>query len=141
MVIDLVSDDLWERVAGLLPPRPPRRVRHPGRLPMDDRVALAGIIYVLTRDVPWRDVPWRDVPASVVGCSGVTCWRRLRDWTEAGVWPRLHELLLAELRAAGLLDMEAASIDGSHIRAVKGGPRGAIACRSRSSRFQTPRDC
>jgi hypothetical protein len=27
----------------------------------------------------------------------VSCWRRLRGWTEAGVWPTRHELLLAEL--------------------------------------------
>ncbi len=37
-------------------------------------------------------------------------WRRLRDWTEAGVWPRLHEMLLAELRRAGLLDVEGAAV-------------------------------
>jgi transposase len=51
----------------------------------------------------------------------VTAWRRLRDWTEAGVWPQLHEVLLAELRAAGLLDMDDAAIDASHVRALKGG--------------------
>ncbi|MFD8565133.1 IS5 family transposase [Streptosporangium canum] len=113
---DLVPDDLWDRVAPLLPPHPSRRHRHPGRRPVDDRAALAGIIYVLRKGVAWRDVP-----ASVVGCSGVTCWRRLRDWTQAGVWPRLHEMLLAELRTAGLLDMDQAAIDGSHIRALKRG--------------------
>jgi transposase len=113
---DLISDDLWARTAPLLPPRPPRRHRHPGRRPVPDRAALAGIIYVLRKGVSWRDVP-----AQVVGCSGVTAWRRLRDWTEAGVWPRLHEILLAELRSIGRLDMQDAAIDGSHIRAVKGG--------------------
>ncbi|GHA68289.1 hypothetical protein GCM10010345_85030 [Streptomyces canarius] len=51
----------------------------------------------------------------------MTCWRRLRDWTEAGVWPRLHEILLSELRRAGLLDMDDAAIDASHVRALKGG--------------------
>ncbi|MFF5537252.1 IS5/IS1182 family transposase, partial [Streptomyces cinerochromogenes] len=39
---DLVPDDLWDRVAPLLPPRPPRRRRYPGRLPADDRAALRG---------------------------------------------------------------------------------------------------
>jgi len=116
MPADLVSDDLWERIAALLPTRPARRHRHPGRLPVPDRVALAGIIYVLRKGVAWRDVP-----IQVVGCSGVTAWRRLRDWTEAGVWPRLHEVLLAELRKASLLDMEDSAIDGSHVRALKGG--------------------
>ncbi|CAL9677188.1 hypothetical protein SUDANB105_08040 [Streptomyces sp. enrichment culture] len=65
-------------------------------------------------------VTWADVPNETIGCSGVTCWRRLRDRTEAGVWPRLHEILLAELRKAGLLDMEDAAVDGSHVRALKG---------------------
>lgn len=116
MAAELVPDDLWERVAPLLPARPPRRHRYPGRLPADDRAALRGIVYVLCKSVSWRDVP-----AEQVGCSGVTAWRRLRDWTEAGVWPQLHEVLLAELRAAGLLDMDDAAIDGSHVRALKGG--------------------
>jgi hypothetical protein len=34
----------------------------------------------------------------------MTAWRRLRSWQRAGVWERLHELLLAELHAAGLVD-------------------------------------
>lgn len=111
---DLVPDDLWERMAPLLPPQPERRHRHPGRLRVPDRVALAGIVYVLRKGVAWRDVP-----AGVVGCSGVTAWRRLRDWTEAGVWPRLHAELLAELRKTGLLEMDDCAIDGSHVRALK----------------------
>ncbi|MEU3862964.1 IS5 family transposase, partial [Streptomyces sp. NPDC028722] len=113
---DLVPDDLWDRVAPLLPPRPPRRRRYPGRLPADDRAALRGIVYVLRTGVTWADVP-----TETTGCSVVTCWRRLRDWTEAGVWPRLHEILLADLRRAGLLDMDDAAIDGSHVRALKRG--------------------
>lgn len=120
MSADLVPDDLWERIAPLLPQRPPRRHRYPGRLPVPDRVALAGIIYVLSKGVSWRDVP-----SQVVGCSGVTAWRRLRDWTEAGVWSCLHEVLLAELRAKSLLALDDVAIDGSHIRALKGGTTSA----------------
>lgn len=71
------------------------------------------------------DVAWRDVPAETVGSSGVTAWRRLRDWTEAGVWPRLHAALLTELRRAGLLDLDDCSVDGSHVRALKGGTMSA----------------
>ncbi|MFF4180644.1 IS5 family transposase [Streptomyces sp. NPDC001750] len=116
MRADLVSDGLWERVAPLLPPAPERRHRYPGRLRVPDRVALAGILYVLRTGVAWRDVP-----TEAVGCSGVTAWRRLRDWTEAGVWPRLHAALLAELRRAGLLDLGDCAVDGSHVRALKRG--------------------
>lgn len=115
----------------LLPPCPERRHRYTGRRRTSDRVALAGILYVLRAGVAWRDVP-----RQLVGCSGVTAWRRLRDWTEAGLRPRLHAALLAELRAAGLLEMDDCAIDGSHVRALRPG-RGAAAhavCRLRSGR-------
>ncbi len=120
MRADLVPDDLWERVAPLLPPAPARRLRCPGRLRVPDRAALAGIMYVLRTGVAWRDVP-----SEAVGCSGVTAWRRLRDWTEAGVWPRLHAALLTELRRADLLDLDDCAVDGSHVRALKGGTMSA----------------
>lgn len=56
-----------------------------------------------------------------MGCSGVTAWRRLRDWTDAGVWPRMHTELLVELRKAGLLKMDDCNVGGgSHVRALKG---------------------
>lgn len=117
---ELVPDDLWDRIAPLLPKPPERRHRYAGRLRVPDRVALAGIVYVLRKGVAWREVP-----TSVVGCSGVTAWRRLRDWTEAGVWSQLHAALLTELRKTGLLDMDAAAVDGSHIRALNGGTKSA----------------
>jgi IS30 family transposase len=53
---DLVPDDLWARVAPLLPRRPERRQRHAGRHRIADRIALAGILYVLRTGVAWRDV-------------------------------------------------------------------------------------
>ncbi|MEU3505778.1 IS5 family transposase, partial [Streptomyces hundungensis] len=114
----LVSDDLWQRVAPLLPPAPVRRQRHPGRLRVPDRTALAGILYILRTGASWRDVP-----AETMGCDGVTAWRRLRDWTEAGVWPRLRAALPAELRRTDSLDLDDCAVDGSHVRALKGGDR------------------
>ena len=108
------------RIAPLLPPPKPRRHRYPGRRPIADRAALAGIVFVLKTGIAWNQLP-----AAVVGCSGITCWRRLRDWTEAGVWPALHELLLAELCAADELDLEVCAVDGSHVRALKGGTTSA----------------
>jgi transposase len=66
-------------------------------------------------------ITWNQLEPGVVGCSGVTCWRRVRDWTEAGVWPVLHELLLAELRAAGQLDLDRCAVDASHVHANQRG--------------------
>ena len=71
MMEELVPDELWQRVEPLLPARSPRRSRYPGRLPVNDRAALAGIVFVLTTGITFRELP-RDV----TGCSGVTCWRR-----------------------------------------------------------------
>ncbi|MBO1286096.1 IS5 family transposase [Streptomyces sampsonii] len=107
---------MWERVAPLLPPAPERRHRYPGRSRVPDRAALVGVMYVLRTGVAWRDAP-----AEAVGCSGVTAWRRLRDWTEAGVWPRLHAILPSELRRAGLLDLDDCAVDGSHVPGSQGG--------------------
>jgi transposase len=100
----------------LLPAHPQRRRRYPGRKPCDDRAVLAGIIFVLKTGIGWNQLPRR-----MFGCSGTTCWRRPRAWTEAGVWPRLHALLLAELRGTGRLDLDRCAIDASHVRALKGG--------------------
>ena len=113
----IVSDELWERVAPLLPRRS-RRSRFPGRLPLDDRQVLCGILFVL-----YTGIPWEYLPRQLGFGSGMTCWRRLRDWNQAGVWQRLHELLLADLRGAGGLDLSRAVIDSSHLRALKGGPK------------------
>ena len=55
--------------------------------------------------------------------SGVTCWRRLEEWEQAGVWEKLHVLLLSELRAAGEIDWERAVVDSSQVQAKKGAPR------------------
>jgi len=87
---------------------------------LGDRGALAGIVYVLKTGVSWREVP-----REVAGCSGVTCWRRLRDWSEAGVWAALHAVLLDELRREGVLELDAMVVDASHVRALKGGRRRA----------------
>lgn len=95
-----------------------RRFRHPGRKRLDDRVVLSGILFVL-----YTGIPWEFLPQEMGFGSGMTCWRRLRDWHAAGVWQRLHELLLDELRAADLLDFSRAAVDSSHIRATKGGPK------------------
>ena len=116
----LVSDELWELVEPLIP-RVPRRHRFPGRKRIDDRRVLTGILFVLRTGIPWEYLPRE------MGCSGVTCWRRLREWQQAGVWQRLHELLLARLNEAELIDWSRAAIDSSHVRAVGGAKRPAPA--------------
>ncbi|WP_344245543.1 IS5 family transposase [Actinocorallia libanotica] len=94
----MVSDGLWERVEPLLP-KVERRRHHPGRHRLDDRKVLCGILFVLHTGIRWEFLP-RELGFG----SGMTCWRRLRDWHEAGVWDALHQALLVELHTAGQLD-------------------------------------
>ncbi|WP_274911129.1 IS5 family transposase [Streptomyces sp. WZ-12] len=110
-----VDDGLWERIERLLPVIE-WRFRYPGRRRLDGRRVLCGILFVL-----YTGIPCRYLPQELGFGSGMTCWRRLREWNEAGVWQRLHELLLAELRAAGRLDLSRAPVDSSHLRAMKDG--------------------
>ncbi len=65
-------------------------------------------------------IGWEHLPQELGFGCGMTAWRRLRDWQEAGVWERLHELLLAELHAAGEIDWSRAIADSSHVQAKKG---------------------
>ena len=117
----VVSDELWGLIEPLIPKRQ-RRLRYPGRLPLDDRRVLSGILFVLHTGVAWEHLP-----QELGFGSGMTCWRRLRDWQAAGVWSALHALLLVRLQAAGEIDWSRAVVDSSHVRALKGGSRQAPA--------------
>jgi transposase len=113
MAKPLVSDALWALVAPLLPPEPPKPKGGRPRVP--DRAALTGIIFVLKSGIPWEMLP------PEMGCgSGVTCWRRLRDWQEAGVWDCLHWELLDRLGEADQIDWSRASLDSASIPAKRG---------------------
>ena len=117
----IVSDELWELFEPLLPKKE-RRFRYPGRKRLDDRLALQGILFVLHTGIAWTHLP-----AELGFGSGVTCWRRLDEWQRAGVWERLHAVLLARLRAAGEIEWSRAIADSSHVQAKKGAPRRARA--------------
>ena len=107
-----IDDGLWALIEPLLPPWP---ARSPGPRPVPDRLCLQGILFVLSTGIGWEDLP-RELGYG----SGMTCWRRLRRWTDAGVFDRLHRLLLAEVNAAGRIDWSRAIVDGGHIPAKKG---------------------
>ena len=110
----LVSDELWTIIEPYIPIRP-RRKRNPGRKPVPDRACLTGILFVLMSGIPWEMLPQE------MGCgSGMTCWRRLRDWEKAGVWQTVHRMLLDRLRGADELDFSRAVVDSATVRAVGG---------------------
>ena len=114
MQTTLVDDELWELIQPLLPRRT-RPYRHPGRRRLDDRCVLNGILFVLTTGIAWQRLP-----GELGFGSGMTCWRLLRDWQQAGVWQQLHELLLAKLRENGRLNLSRAVCDSASLRALLG---------------------
>ena len=125
----LVSDTLWAVIEPLLPPEAPKPMGGRPRVP--DRAALTGILFVLRSGIPWKMLPRE------LGCLGTTCWRRLRDWQEAGVWAGLHRALLEQLSDAGQLDWSRASLDSASVAAKRGAPRPARTRRIAANRARS----
>ncbi|GAA2971642.1 hypothetical protein GCM10010446_65450 [Streptomyces enissocaesilis] len=118
----IVSDELWSLIEPLLPESGPKLVTGRPRVP--DRQALCGILFVL-----YTGIQWEYLPQELGFGSGMTCWRRLAAWNEAGVWEKLHVVLLRKLRSAKQLDWSRAVIDSSPVRAARRGPK-AVPARS-----------
>lgn len=115
MARSLVDDELWEIVEPLLPPSPPRKT-HAGRKRLDNRRVFTGIVFILQSGLAWELLPQE------MGCgSGMSCWRRAYEWQQAGVWDKLHRVLLNKLRSAHRLDFSRVIADSPSVRAVHGG--------------------
>nr|WP_241845573.1 IS5 family transposase [Streptomyces sp. CB02261] len=112
----IVSDELWSLVEPLLPVPAPKLVAGRPRVP--DRQALCGILFVLHTGIQWEYLP-----QELGFGSGMTCWRRLAAWNEAGVWDQLHLVMLKKLRSAKQLDWSRAVIDSSHNPGRSTGPK------------------
>lgn len=119
-----LSNAQWERLAGLLPPEKPAV----GRPNAEHRVVLDGILWKLRTGAPWRDLPERYGPWSTV-------YSRFFRWRRAGVWDRLFAAVPARADAAGELDWEVHSVDGTVVRAHRhaAGAKGGTPRRRRSA--------
>jgi len=93
-------------------PKPPKH-RKGGRPWIDDRRVLEGILWILRSGARWQDLPEKYPHPS-------TCWRRLRDWEEQGVWLNIWRVFLSELNEREELDWSGSFLDGSFAPAKKG---------------------
>ncbi len=113
MAKPLLPDGLWKIIEPLLPKGQPKLKGGRPRVP--DRNVLTGIIFVLRTGTPWEMLPQE------MGCgSGMTCWRRLRDWQEAGVWKQVHQVLLDRLGEADKIDWTRVALDSASVPAPGG---------------------
>lgn len=114
MAAALVPDTLWVLIEPLLPASLPKS--QGGRPRVCNRACLTGTLFVLRSGMPWRMLP------KELGCgSGMTCWRRLRDWRCAGIWDLIHFVLLNWLSRDGQINWSRAVVDSCSVRAVFGG--------------------
>jgi transposase len=130
MAKPLVTDELWAIIQPLLPPVP--RKPQGGAPRIADRQTLTEIIFVLRSGIPWAMLPQE------MGCgSGVTCWRRLREWQQAGVWRKLHQVLLDRLGDADQIDWSRASRDSGTVAAKRGANVPAPIRRTKANRARS----
>jgi transposase len=110
----MVSDRLWHAFESLIPKH--HKSPKGGRPPADDRKCLEGLVYILRTGTPWHLFPKKEF-----GVGKSTVYDRFTAWIKAGVFSRAHHRLLNELGLAGKIDLSAAVIDSSSVRAVFGG--------------------
>jgi transposase len=119
MAKPLLTDELWQRIEPHIPPEPPKPKGGRPRVP--NRACLTGILFVLKTGTPWEYLPQE------MGCgSGMTCWRRLRDWQIAGVWQKIWQALLNELGLAQIIDWSTSAMDSCSVRALFWGRKPAL---------------
>jgi transposase len=118
MASRLLPDELWNEIEQLFPEYEPSP--DGGRPPRETRTVLTAVLFVLKTGIGWKDLP-----TEAFGVSYKTCLRRMDEWTAAGVWQQIHELFLAKLRGADVLDWSRVLVDCSLVKAPLGGPKPA----------------
>lgn len=103
-----LSDDQWKFIKPHLPPQPIT-----GRKRADDRKVINGILFVLITGCRWGDMP-------VIYGSQATAWRRLKRWSEEGIWNEIMESLRDSAYQKGKFSLDTVCIDSSFIETKKG---------------------
>ncbi len=109
----LVPDALWDLIETFLPSPAPKPKG--GRPRLSERACLTGVVFVLRIGIPWQML------LKELSCgSGMSCWRRLRDWQQAGIWDLIHFALFDWLSRDDQIDWSHAVVDSCSVRAVCG---------------------
>jgi transposase len=103
-----LTDEQWELVHPILPPRKAKT----GRPPSGKRLMLNGILWILRTGAPWRDLPERFGPWQTV-------YDHFRNWRRDGVYDRILQALQIRLDRNGQIDWDLWCIDGSSVRASR----------------------
>jgi transposase len=106
-----LTHEQWQLIAAFFPHDPPSSKG--GRPRVEPRACVEGIVWVLRSGARWKDLPKR-FP------SPATCWRRLNEWTEAGIWEMAWARLVRALDRAGKIDHKESIADGTFSSAKKG---------------------
>ena len=106
-----LTDKQWLLIADLFANPDPSPAG--GRPRVEPRPCLEGILWVLRSGARWKDLPER-FP------SPCTCWRRHREWTEAGAWEKAWARLLLKLDRRGRLRWDEGFADATFVPAKKG---------------------
>lgn len=114
MSTKLLPDELWNEIEQLFPEYKPSP--DGGRRPKEARLVLTAVLFVLKTGIGWKDLP-----TEAFGVSYKTCTRRIDEWTNRGIWQQIHELFLAKLRGADLLNWSRVLVDCSLVKAPLGG--------------------
>ena len=110
----LLPDELWNEIEELFPEY--EVSPYGGRPPAETRRVLTAVLFVLKTGIGWKDLP-----TEAFDVSYKTCTRRIDEWTDQGIWQQIHELFLAKLRGADLLDWSRVLVDCSLVKAPLGG--------------------
>src|SRR5581483_7155450 len=94
---------------------PTRRPGCGGPPSLPDRIVLSGALTVLANRIGFEALP-----VELGYGSGMTCWRRLRHWHQAGAWPAIAQRLREVLPPGA--DIDLARVDA--LFAGCGRPRG-----------------
>jgi transposase len=103
-----LTDKQWEYIKPHLPPK-----AKTGRPRADDRRTINGILYVLSTGCAWCNMP------KIYG-SNVTAWRRLKRWSEEGVWAKILIHIRNQAYKNGVINLDSISVDSSFIETKKG---------------------